>query len=117
MTMSPTATADVAGMIFTLLAREAPPGVYHAVNSGTATWYEFAHEIIARASVNADVVPIASAQFPTVAVRPAYSVLSNVKTATIVGAIPHWSGALDRYLCEKGHTPSAIARVDVSPNG
>ena len=37
-TMSPTGTADVADMVLDLLEAAAPPGIYHAVNSGEATW-------------------------------------------------------------------------------
>ncbi|MDM8007819.1 MAG: dTDP-4-dehydrorhamnose reductase, partial [Phycisphaerae bacterium] len=102
-TMSPTSTADVARMILDLLTEKAEPGIYHTVNSGQATWYEFAREIIARSKISAEVVPINSAQYPTAAMRPAYSVLDNHRTATVVGAIPSWHEALSRYLVEKGH--------------
>lgn len=105
-TMSPTATADVAKMILSLLERGAPAGTYHAVNSGSATWYEFAREIIARAGVPAEVRPCTSAEFPTKAQRPAYSVLDNARLAAVIGEIPHWTDALDRYLRAKGHHPA-----------
>lgn len=102
-TMSPTATADVAGAILALLAREAEPGVYHVVNSGHATWYEFASRIIERAGVEATVTPVSSSEYPTVARRPAYSVLDNRKVSRLVGELPPWEDALDRYLAAKGH--------------
>ena len=102
-TMSPTGTADLARMIWSLLEREAPASIYHVVNSGQATWFEFAREIIRKAAVAADVLPLTSAEFPTVALRPTYSVLDNRKVAGIVGEVPHWKDALDRYLKAKGH--------------
>ncbi len=102
-TMSPTCTADAARVILSLLEKEAPAGVYHVVNSGSATWFEFAREIIEDAGVPAKVVPLTSAEYPTVALRPAYSALDNRKAAEIVGGIPGWRDALQRYLIDQGH--------------
>lgn len=103
-TMSPTGTADVAVMLLGLLEAAAPPGIYHAVNSGEATWCEFASVIVARAGIAAEVRPVASKDYPTAARRPAYSVLDNTKMARALGRpIPHWTEALDRYLRDKGH--------------
>lgn len=102
-TMSPTATADVACWILALLAKDAEPGIYHAVNSGTATWHEFAVEIIRRAGVHATVAAVPSSVYPTPAPRPAYSALDNGKLTRLVGEIPPWADALDRYLRAKGH--------------
>jgi dTDP-4-dehydrorhamnose reductase len=103
-TMSPTGTAEVADMILGLLEAAAPPGIYHAVNSGEATWCEFASVIVARAGIAAEVKPVTSKDYPTVARRPAYSVLDNTKIARTLGRpIAHWTEALDRYLRDKGH--------------
>ncbi len=102
-TMSPTATADIARVILRILAEGCPPGVYHAVNSGAATWYEFARAIVRRAGVAAEVAPCASADYPTRAARPRYSALDNAKLASALGAMPPWQDALDRYLRAKGH--------------
>ncbi|HTV55051.1 MAG TPA: dTDP-4-dehydrorhamnose reductase [Terriglobia bacterium] len=101
--MSPTSTADAARVILTLLEKHAAPGVYHVVNSGEATWFEFAREIIRRAGLAAQVVPITSNEFQTAAIRPSYSVLNNRKAASLAGPIPDWQDALDRYLKQKGH--------------
>lgn len=102
-TMSPTATADVARVVLRILAEGCAPGVYHAVNSGAATWHEFAREIVERAGVAAEVAPCASADYPTRALRPRYSVLDNGKLSSAFGAMPPWQDALDRYLRAKGH--------------
>ncbi|HEX5482338.1 MAG TPA: dTDP-4-dehydrorhamnose reductase [Terriglobia bacterium] len=108
--MSPTSTADAARVILSLIEKRAAPGVYHVVNSGEATWFEFAREIISQAGIPAKVTPVTSQEFPTAAVRPSYSVLSNEKAATIAGPIPEWRDALNRYLYEKGHlAPSTSA--------
>jgi len=101
--MSPTATADIAGWIFAVLQKKAPAGLYHAVNSGSATWFEFAKTIIERAGIDAKVSPIPSSDYPTPAMRPPYSTLDNTKLTGVVGEIRHWSEALDDYLVAKGH--------------
>jgi dTDP-4-dehydrorhamnose reductase len=102
-TMSPTSTASVARFILKLLAERAPAGLYHAVNSGQASWFEFAREIIRQAKVRAEVIPVTSAEYPTVAARPAFSVLDNSKLAAAVGRIPSWQEALGPYLRDRGH--------------
>lgn len=102
-TMSPTSTADIATAMFALLDRQAPRGVWHVVNSGSATWHEFATEIIKRAKVAAQVEAIPSSQFPTPAARPPYSVLDNAKLTAAIGPVRSWHEALDSYLAAKGY--------------
>jgi dTDP-4-dehydrorhamnose reductase len=102
-TMSPTSTASIAEVILKAIHMQIPSGVYHTVNSGTASWYEFAKEIIQHAGVNANVEPMLAADYPSVAVRPSFSALNNNKLAKLVGPIPSWQSALDSYLREKGH--------------
>ncbi|MCC6660730.1 MAG: dTDP-4-dehydrorhamnose reductase [Phycisphaerales bacterium] len=101
--MSPTGTAEVARLILLSLTKRVPPGTYHAVNSGRASWFEFASRIIERAGVSAAVESIPATAFPLPAQRPAFSVMDNTKLAALVGPIPHWHDALDRYLRAKGH--------------
>jgi dTDP-4-dehydrorhamnose reductase len=101
--MSPTATADIAAAVMTLLTRGAPAGTYHVAGTGQASWYDFACEIIRRAGVNATVTPCTSAEFPTRARRPRMSVLDNGKCTRQIVAMPPWQDALDRYLRAKGH--------------
>lgn len=102
-TMSPTATADVARVVTTLLGHSAEPGLYHVVNAGSATWFEFACEIVRRAAVRATVVPCTSGEHPTRAARPRYSALDNAKVSAVFGAMPAWQDALERYLHSREH--------------
>jgi|SRR6185437_6075572 len=104
-TMSPTVTADVATAITKMLKAGVPAGIWHVVNSGTATWYEFARRIVERAGVSASVTPITSADFPAPAKRPPYSALDNKKVSDAVGPMRPWQDALDDYLAAKGHRP------------
>lgn len=101
--MSPTATADVARVVVRMLTGGCAPGLYHVVNSGSATWFDFAREIIRRAGVEATVTPCGTGEYPVRAARPRYSVLDNTKVSAAFGAMPPWQDALDRYLRTRGH--------------
>lgn len=102
--MSPTSSWDAAEAILDLIRGQAPAGVYHVVNSGAASWHEFAAAIIDRAGVAATVSPIPTSEFPTPARRPPYSVLANARVEKALGrSMPSWQDALDRYLTAKGH--------------
>ena len=101
--MSPTATADVARVVLHILVEDCAPGLYHVVNDGAASWFDFAREIIARTRVDATVTPCTSEEYPTRAARPRYSALDNSKTSTAFGPLPPWQSALDDYLRAKGH--------------
>ena len=97
-TMSPTATEDIARVMMRMLKDGCAPGTYHIVNAGSATWFEFACEIVRRAGLAADVTPCASEEYPVRAPRPRYSVLDNAKVSAVFGAFPTWQEALERYL-------------------
>jgi len=99
--MSPTSSADAAVMLLGLLRKGAPPGIYHAVNSGQASWFQFAEEILRRAEVKAELSAISSGEYATAARRPAYSVLCNAKLAAILGPPRPWQNALDDYLRDR----------------
>ncbi len=76
-------------------------GTYHYTNSGVASWYDFALAIFEEAQnlgiplkVQA-VKPIATADYPTPATRPSYSVLNCQKIARTLGhSAPHWKESL-----------------------
>jgi dTDP-4-dehydrorhamnose reductase len=102
--MSPTSTADAAEIILRALKNQVPSGIYHVVNSGSASWWEFAARIFERCRANVECKPIATSEFLTKAKRPRYSVLSNLKIAKSLDITPHnWQVALDNYLAAKGY--------------
>lgn len=78
-TGQPTWTVDVADAIARLVEARAPGGVYHATNSGSTTWYEFARAIFEESGLDpARVEPGPSAALSRPAPRPAFSVLGHV---------------------------------------
>jgi len=102
--MSPTATADIAQAMVTLIASEAPAGLYHVVNDeGAISWCAFAREIFAQSTMDVTVEAISSAQYPTPAKRPPYSALDNAKLKAAGVAMPSWRASLRDYLRAKRH--------------
>ena len=99
---SPTFTGDLAKLL-AKLARTYATGVTHATNSGSCSWHEFAREIVRGAGLATPVVPITSAEYPTPAKRPAYSVLDCARTEQLAGVkIRHWREALADFLKKNG---------------
>lgn len=107
---TPTAAVDLAKAIG-LLIETNRYGLYHATNSGSATWYEFACEIFRQARRELDVHPITTDEFGAKARRPCYSVLDTGKLSTATGfELPPWQDALRRYLtarAEQGAVPQS----------
>jgi dTDP-4-dehydrorhamnose reductase len=82
-------------MIETIDAGKNIKGIYHFANQGETTWFEFAKKIQSTAGLTCDVHPIQTADFPTPAKRPAYSVLDTSKIEKDLEIeIPHWETAL-----------------------
>jgi len=105
----PTWTADVAAQICTLIDKSAPAGIYHATSTGQTTWFGFATEIFALCQGQGQsedserllLAPraIATADYPTPAQRPAYSVLGHdAWGAAGIQPIGDWRDALHRAL-------------------
>jgi len=93
----PTQALDLARFILENLPKidRQNSGIYHYVNSGRATWYDFAKTIIVQNGLKTSVIPVTSSQYPTAARRPEYSVLDNSKIQeTFNFSIRHWSDAL-----------------------
>lgn len=77
-------------------------GVYHLSAGGETTWCGFARAIVALAGIETVVQPIATAQYPTAAARPRYSVLDCAKLARDFGiALPDWRDGLGRCMAER----------------
>jgi dTDP-4-dehydrorhamnose reductase len=103
---TPTWSADIAGVILRLIGSSAS-GIYHYTNAGSTTWHGFAQAIVEEAVAQGfdvkttAVEPITTADWPTPARRPAYSVLDTGKLASCLSlAIPHWRDSLKKMLKE-----------------
>ncbi len=90
----PTWTKDLAELIIAHQNIEASvrPRMVHATASGSCSWYEFACEIALSLGYDPEkvIIPITTAEYPTPAKRPAYSVLDNQNATGLV--IGDWRG-------------------------
>jgi dTDP-4-dehydrorhamnose reductase len=98
---SPTNALDLADAILALAARRLGGDVdgwgqtYHAAGSGQASWAEFAAEVMRASGSDTRIRPIATADFPTPARRPSWSVLDGGKLRQQFGlALPEWRASL-----------------------
>jgi dTDP-4-dehydrorhamnose reductase len=74
----PTWSADVAHQIRRLVEANIHTGIFHATNSGQASWWEFARELFAQVGLDPErIQPTTSAHFPRPAPRPQWSVLDH----------------------------------------
>jgi dTDP-4-dehydrorhamnose reductase len=69
-------------------------GVYHLSAQGQTTWFEFTQAIVEAAGLECRVLPIATADYPTPARRPQYSVMSSERLTTRFCHLPEWKEAL-----------------------
>lgn len=92
----PTWTVDVARQIHALISKGAPAGIYHATSSGQTTWCGFASEIFRRLHASGTVTPVTTAEYPTPAPRPSYSVLGHSAwTEAGIAPIGDWRDSLE----------------------
>ncbi|MDR2791436.1 MAG: dTDP-4-dehydrorhamnose reductase [Tannerellaceae bacterium] len=86
---TPTYAPHLADAIHTILRSPFVSGIYHYSNDGVCSWYDFARKIIQLADLPCRVHPIETKDYPTPAVRPAYSVLSKTKIKQTYGIEGH----------------------------
>lgn len=95
---APTWTGHLAPAVLRLI-EIGPPGTYHLTNSGVTTWYDLALAAIRARGMDTDVIPITTAEYPTPAERPAYSVLDNRRWRELgEPPLPAWEAGLSSYL-------------------
>jgi dTDP-4-dehydrorhamnose reductase len=113
----PTSTAGLAAACWRLLQRatvaalagEPPlPPILHWSDAGAASWYDFAVAIGEQATAlgllerAAQVLPITTAEYPTPAQRPSYSLLDGTATRAALDLQPsHWRLALEAVLRQR----------------
>jgi dTDP-4-dehydrorhamnose reductase len=98
----PTWANDLARHILEILpaAMKMPrPEIFHYSNDGECSWYRLAEEAIKLSGINCKVARIRTADYPTLAKRPAYSVLDKTKIVQTFGlSLPYWKGSLKHCI-------------------
>ncbi|NLZ81421.1 MAG: dTDP-4-dehydrorhamnose reductase [Clostridiales bacterium] len=95
---TPTSTSELAKIIDTLIWTD-NYGLFHGTCEGSCSWADFAKEIFRLAGKSTVVHAITTAEYPTPAVRPAYSVMDNYMlklTTDYVAA--DWKDAIAHYV-------------------
>ena len=97
---TPTNARDLAQAIMTIIGKGITPGIFNFSNEGVCSWYDFAVAIHRLAGIaTCKVRPIHTADYPTPAQRPAFSVLDKTKVKQAYGIdIPHWEESLRECL-------------------
>lgn len=97
---TPTYAADLAIAIMQIISSGTwEAGIYHYSNEGEITWFDFASAIRDLTGSTCVVNPITTAQFPTPAKRPAYSVFNKRKIKSVYSlSIPDWKYSLGNCI-------------------
>lgn len=104
---APTWAGGLAETVWALAAGRMS-GVFHHSDAGVASWYDFAVAVQEEAALagllerTVPIVPITTADYPTPAVRPAFSLLDSRATRDALGQRPvHWRANLRRMLADQ----------------
>lgn len=98
---TPTYAPHLAQVILAVLPHIKPgqKEIYHFTDEGACSWYDLAYYAVHRAGKVTPVRPISTADYPTKAVRPAFSVLDKSKIKkTLSLVIPHWTQGVEECL-------------------
>lgn len=103
---NPTYAPDLAQAIHALIARSAPPGIYHLTNTGAASRHEFAREVLRlTARGHVPVTPVPHTEWQRASQPPLRAVLANRAAATLGIQLRPWRDALAAWAeIENGQT-------------
>ena len=101
----PTYAGDIANIIIAMLRNNSQGGIYHFCGDQCVTWFQFATKIFSVANAlnlmaNKDlhIKPILTADYPTKAQRPLYSVLNIEKIEQLKIKGSDWNKALEHVI-------------------
>lgn len=97
-TVSPTYAFHLAEASLKLLKIGVSPGVYHLVNEGYCSWYDFAKKLMELAGVTVGVVPVKAGKQSGGMRRPKFSALANIKAKQLGIVLPPWQEGLADYV-------------------
>lgn len=96
--VNPTYAGDLSKATLKLLNNQANPGIYHLVNEGYCSWYEFAKEIFKIAKIDKEIKPVDRGSLSGKMKRPKFSALKNTKAKTLGIELPSWQEGLKSYF-------------------
>lgn len=99
---TPTYALDLAHAIAVVIEKYdgTQTGVYHYSNEGVCSWYDFAKMVAEyNGTIQCDIQPCRSSEFPSPVVRPSYSVLDKSKIKHVFGVeVPYWTQSLKQCI-------------------
>ncbi|HZQ10991.1 MAG TPA: dTDP-4-dehydrorhamnose reductase [Anaerolineae bacterium] len=98
---SPTYVPDLAHALAQLIETQ-QYGIYHLVNAGSCSRYEWAVEILRRANIPRPIKPITLAEYSRASTPPANSALENFAATTLGITLRSWEEALEAYFADGG---------------
>jgi len=108
----PTSTDDLSRAVWQLLVHpRVESRIYHLVNEGECSWFEFTKAIYEIMGLAVEVKPVDRGGMSGAMRRPLYSVLANQRAKAIGIVLPHWRDALQRYLNEKSDYLKGLSYV------
>jgi len=97
--LAPTSTDDLSRAVLSLIAHpRLAAGIYHLVNEGQCSWYEFTRAIVDILGASVEVVPVDRGGRSGDMRRPVYSVLANTRARALGIVLRPWRDALADYL-------------------
>jgi dTDP-4-dehydrorhamnose reductase len=97
-TVSPTYAPHLAQGLLQLLQSDAPYGLYHMVNEGAVTWYDYASEALRVAGIDYPIEAVSYKDWPSRVRRPPYSALENAKLHALGINMPTWRDGIRQYI-------------------
>ena len=99
---TPTYALDLAHAIAVVIEKYdgTQTGIYHYSNEGVCSWYDFAKMVAEyNGTIQCNIQPCRSSEFPSPVVRPSYSVLDKSKIKQVFGVeVPYWTQSLKQCI-------------------
>jgi dTDP-4-dehydrorhamnose reductase len=96
---TPTSVVDLAAALMQLI-KTGRPGIYHLVNAGECSRYEFAREILRLSGLDVPIEPIRLADFVRPSSPPPYAPLANVFGVAAGVELRPWQDALAEFVAQ-----------------
>ena len=97
---SPTFAGHLAAALREMIVRQSQ-GLFHVVNSGPVSWYDFAREVARAAAVDVQLEPIPAERWRSRAARPRFSALQNAKLQSLGVDMPPWHDGIAAHLAAR----------------
>ncbi|NDJ63287.1 MAG: dTDP-4-dehydrorhamnose reductase [Chloroflexi bacterium] len=107
---NPTYTDDLAAAIADLIETERY-GIYHLVNEGACSRYEFARHILDRTGhIETHIEPITLSEWPRASTPPPFAALENLHGKLLGVTLRPWQAAVDAFLEREGRIERGAGR-------